>query len=136
MFFAYPFDLLHWIFLLLLVLPCLYLLNKKKYIQPEGKAVVITGCDTGFGNATAKKLGELGFMVFAGCLTKEGQEELQVTAQNVHAFPLDVTNSESIERFSKAVLDQVDSVFCVINNAGVSAGSLVDWTTIEEYRYL
>lgn len=36
----------------------------------EGKAVLVTGCDTGFGHALAKHLHKLGFTVFAGCLLK------------------------------------------------------------------
>lgn len=37
-------------------------------IQAEGKAVLITGCDKGFGHALAKQLHARGFTVFAGCL--------------------------------------------------------------------
>lgn len=39
-------------------------------VQVEGKAVFITGCDSGFGHALAKHLHKLGFMIFAGCLLK------------------------------------------------------------------
>lgn len=40
------------------------------HLQVRGKAVLITGCDTGFGHALAKHLHKLGFTVFAGCLLK------------------------------------------------------------------
>ena len=36
--------------------------------QAEGKAVLVTGCDKGFGHALAKQLHANGFTVFAGCL--------------------------------------------------------------------
>ena len=39
-------------------------------LQVEGKAVFVTGCDSGFGHALAKHLHKLGFTVFAGCLLK------------------------------------------------------------------
>lgn len=39
-------------------------------MQVDGKAVLITGCDSGFGHALAKHLHKLGFTVFAGCLLK------------------------------------------------------------------
>lgn len=39
-------------------------------LQVQGKAVLITGCDSGFGHALAKHLHKLGFTVFAGCLLK------------------------------------------------------------------
>ena len=34
------------------------------------KAVLITGCDTGFGNLLAKRLANEGVTVFAACLTQ------------------------------------------------------------------
>ena len=37
-------------------------------IDPRGRGVFITGCDTGFGHDLAIKLDKLGFTVFAGCL--------------------------------------------------------------------
>lgn len=39
-------------------------------LQVQGKAVLITGCDSGFGHALAKHLHTLGFTVFAGCFLK------------------------------------------------------------------
>lgn len=39
-------------------------------LQARGKAVLVTGCDSGFGRALAKHLHQLGFTVFAGCLLK------------------------------------------------------------------
>ena len=37
----------------------------------EEQAVVVTGCDTGFGHDFALTLAEAGFTVFAGCLREE-----------------------------------------------------------------
>ena len=59
--------------------------------------VVITGCDTGFGNLLAKRLDRLGVNVFAGCLTKDGAEELRKTAsEKLVTFELNVTDEKSI----------------------------------------
>jgi hypothetical protein len=41
-----------------------------------GKAVVITGCDSGFGHELALRLVDRGMNVYAGCLTLEGSESL------------------------------------------------------------
>ena len=35
-------------------------------------SLLITGCDSGFGNALVKKLDSIGMNVFAGCLDKDG----------------------------------------------------------------
>jgi NAD(P)-dependent dehydrogenase (short-subunit alcohol dehydrogenase family) len=41
------------------------------------QAVLITGCDRGFGRALAVRCVALGFKTYAACLTKEGAEELK-----------------------------------------------------------
>lgn len=61
------------------------------------KYVVITGCDSGFGKATAIRLDEMGFHVFATCLTSDGEEELNnLCSQKVKTLRLDVRKSEQI----------------------------------------
>jgi hypothetical protein len=37
-----------------------------EFVDPRGKCVVVTGCDSGFGFLTAVELARLGFVVFAG----------------------------------------------------------------------
>lgn len=61
------------------------------------KYVLLTGCDSGFGKVTALELDRLGFNVFATCLTKEGQEELNaVCSERLKTIHLDVTDSQEI----------------------------------------
>ena len=38
-------------------------------VNSQGRAVFITGCDSGFGHGLACRLDALGFKVFAGCLS-------------------------------------------------------------------
>ena len=59
--------------------------------------ILVTGCDTGFGNLIAKRLDQLGCHVFAGCLTEKGEIELKkVCSERMHAISLDVTRKESV----------------------------------------
>lgn len=59
--------------------------------------VLITGCDSGFGNEAARRFDRLGCHVFAGCLTDEGKESLKAECSDrLHAISLDVTKQESI----------------------------------------
>src|SRR5258708_57369 len=46
---------------------------QKSYISPTNKAILITGCDAGFGNKICYKLDKYGFHVFAGVLFPESE---------------------------------------------------------------
>ena len=67
--------------------------------QYSDRYIVITGCDTGFGQAAARRLDKLGCHIFAGCLTEAGQVELSKTcSERLTPFQLDVANHESVVR--------------------------------------
>lgn len=78
----------------------------RRWIQGDGhvpdaaaKAVLVTGCDTGFGKMLVRRLDGFGCQVFAGCLTESGQLDLrQVCSARVKVFGLDVTDSDSVCR--------------------------------------
>ena len=58
---------------------CLLLLylRDRFVLDLQKKAVLITGCDTGFGHMLAKKLDAMGLCVFACCLTSNGETKLK-----------------------------------------------------------
>ena len=65
----------------------------------SSRHVLVTGCDCGFGNMLVKRLDELGFKCFAGCLTESGSEKLEKeTSERVSVLNFDVTSTESIEK--------------------------------------
>ena len=75
-------------------------------LTSQGRYVLITGCDTGFGNLLAKSLDKKGCHVFATCLTTEGAESLKkVSSDRLHTILMDVTDSESIKVAFEAVSD-------------------------------
>lgn len=76
-----------------------------------GRAVLITGCDTGFGNALAKRLHDEGVTVFAGVLDVNGDGACQLRDQrseNLHVLQLDVTDGSQIEAVHRYICTQVD----------------------------
>ena len=82
--------------------------NKQTISKYNERYVVITGCDSGFGNMLAKKLDELGFHVFAGCLTEQGCVQLSnETSTNVNTVLLDVSKTESIESAFQIIKDSL-----------------------------
>ncbi|XP_007535037.1 short-chain dehydrogenase/reductase family 9C member 7 [Erinaceus europaeus] len=101
------------------------------------KYVVITGCDSGFGNLLAKQLVDRDMRVLAACLTEEGaQKLLQDTSNRLQAFLLDVTKSESIQAAAQWVRCQVgeQGLWALVNNAGVGLPSGPnEWLTKEDF---
>ena len=84
------------------------LLPRKKIGDYHKKYVLITGCDSGFGREIAIRLDEMGFYVFATCLTKAGEEFLAATcSERMKTLHLDVTVSESIQDAFNYVKDNV-----------------------------
>uniref|UniRef100_A0A452HJM5 Retinol dehydrogenase 16 n=1 Tax=Gopherus agassizii TaxID=38772 RepID=A0A452HJM5_9SAUR len=74
---------------------------------PE-KYVLITGCDSGFGNQLAKQLDTRGLRVLAACLTQQGAERLRkATSERLQTVILDVTRTDSIAAATAWVKEQV-----------------------------
>lgn len=110
-----------------------------KRMDPGQMAVALTGCDSGIGAMTAKKLHELGFVVFAGCLTDKGSADLSAAvgaSPRLHCLKLDVTSSASIQAFHEAVSSKLPSqrLYALVNNAGIFASGMVDWLSMETFR--
>ncbi|KAL6488355.1 hypothetical protein MHYP_G00020960 [Metynnis hypsauchen] len=131
--------LLYALFVLYIALPRL----PRGSVKVEGKAVFVTGCDSGFGHALAKHFHKLGFTVFAGCLLKDKAGEGVVELENMHSdrmkvVQLDVCNEDEVSKaveFIKANLDNSEmGLWAVVNNAGVSTFGEVEFTTMDTYK--
>jgi len=98
--------------------------------------VFITGCDTGFGNLTAKQLDQMGVRVFAGCLTEEGARNLKAeTSNQLTVLALDVTKSESINAAYEIVHAACpDGLWALINNAGIADYTPSDCAIMPTFR--
>ncbi|KAM4602884.1 11-beta-hydroxysteroid dehydrogenase type 2 isoform 1-T2 [Polymixia lowei] len=105
---------------------CLYSARKspRPRLPAEGKSVFITGCDSGFGKATAKRLDALGFKVFATVLdlSGEGARELRRTcSSHLTLLQVDITKPQQVQQ---ALLDTkaklgLKGLWGLVNNAGV-----------------
>ncbi|XP_078066357.1 17-beta-hydroxysteroid dehydrogenase type 2 [Mustelus asterias] len=97
-----------------------------EFLYVQEKAVLITGCDSGFGHALAKHLDQLGFTVFAGVLYLDGPgaEDLRISGSTrLKVLQLDVTSFEQIARTYAKLKAELSStgLWGVVNNAGVLA---------------
>src|ERR1700712_1900223 len=69
-------------------------------VDPKGRAVLITGCDSGFGHMTALALTRMGFTVIATVLDEEGEgaKNLKKKGYNrIQVIKMNVTKSEEIQ---------------------------------------
>lgn len=113
-------------------------------VDPAGsKAVLVTGCDSGFGFSLAKHLHSKGFLVFAGCLLKDkgdaGAKELDsLNSDRLRTVQLNVCSSEEVEKAVEVVRaglkDPEKGVWGLVNNAGISTFGEVEFTSMETYK--
>ncbi|XP_059849133.1 17-beta-hydroxysteroid dehydrogenase type 2-like isoform X1 [Hypanus sabinus] len=94
------------------------------FLPVQEKAVLITGCDSGFGHALAKYLDELGFIVFAGVLFLDGpgaQDLKRCGSDRLTVLQMDVTNSQQISEVFEYVKAQLKDkgLWGIVNNAGI-----------------
>ncbi|XP_071033968.1 D-beta-hydroxybutyrate dehydrogenase, mitochondrial isoform X1 [Parasteatoda tepidariorum] len=112
-------------------------LNEK--LQPENRAVLITGCDSGFGFLLAKHLDSQGFHVFASCLNPDGPGAAELTkscSERLQTLKLDVTSDESTKKAFEFVKENLGTseLWALVNNAGVYKGCSVELTSIDDFR--
>jgi len=107
-------------------------------VSGNGKSVLITGCDTGFGHHAALRFNQLGFHVFAGCLNTDSKDSqlLEMTCVNkerMQLVQLDVTDKVSIvsalELVTKKLAEDNLILHSIVNNAGIATANSVGWVT-------
>ncbi|KAM4796031.1 retinol dehydrogenase 7-like [Rhinophrynus dorsalis] len=101
------------------------------------KYVLITGCDSGFGNLLAKQLDRRGLRVLAACLTERGANDLKkATSSRLETVILNVTDSQCVSSVANWVSDIVGNkgLWGLVNNAGISIPSAPnEWLTKDEF---
>jgi NAD(P)-dependent dehydrogenase (short-subunit alcohol dehydrogenase family) len=96
------------------------------------KAVLITGCSTGIGRATAEHLASTGHTVYATARRAESVADLE--AAGCKMLALDVTDEESMQAAVDAVAAAEGAVGVLVNNAGYSQSGAVESVAMDEVR--
>ncbi|NXA25493.1 RDH16 dehydrogenase, partial [Ibidorhyncha struthersii] len=124
------------------VLAGLYLLrrwHRERQTVPRlsEKYVLITGCDSGFGNLLARQLEARGLRVLAACLTDTGAARLRAaTSPRLQTVLLDVTSSQSIAAATAWVRECVgdQGLWGLVNNAGTAVPTAPnEWLTKDDF---
>ncbi|XP_050388746.2 retinol dehydrogenase 16 [Patella vulgata] len=112
-----------WVTVLIGYFTLKWFLGRLKVNNYGVKYVLITGCDTGFGNLLAKRLDGLGFHVIAACLKQDAATELKKTSsEHLQTLQLDVSSEDDIKSALtkvKSILPSNRGLWAVVNNAGI-----------------
>ena len=98
-----------------------------------GKVALVTGGSSGIGEATARKLAELGYTTYAAARRVQRMEHL--TQAGIRTLAMDVTDEESTDSGVKRVLAEQGRIDVLVNGAGYgSYGALEDVPLAEARR--
>jgi NAD(P)-dependent dehydrogenase (short-subunit alcohol dehydrogenase family) len=96
------------------------------------KAILITGCSTGIGRATAERLAGQGHTVYATARRPDSIADLE--AKGCRTLALDVTDEESMRAAVAAVEEAEGAVGGLVNNAGYSQSGAIEDVSMESVR--
>lgn len=98
----------------------------------SSKAVLITGCSSGIGRATAQRLAKHQWTVYATARKPETIEDLK--AAGCKTLALDVTDEASMKAAVSQIEDEHGAVGVLINNAGYSQSGAVETVPLDAVR--
>jgi NAD(P)-dependent dehydrogenase (short-subunit alcohol dehydrogenase family) len=96
------------------------------------KAVLITGCSTGIGRATAERLARAGQTVYATARRVETLADLE--GAGARTLALDVTDESSMRAAVAAVEEAEGAVGALVNNAGYSQSGALETLELDDVR--
>lgn len=106
----------------------------------KDQIVWITGASSGIGEALVYAFVDEGARVILSARRKEELERVKAAcddkAGQCIVLPLDLTDSESLQKAAKSVQEEVGSVNVLVNNGGISQRSLVHETDLSVDRRL
>jgi NAD(P)-dependent dehydrogenase (short-subunit alcohol dehydrogenase family) len=94
--------------------------------------VLITGCSTGIGRATAERLAGSGLTVYATARRPESIQDLE--QKGCRTLALDVTDEASMQAAVAAVEEAEGAIGALVNNAGYSQSGAVETIPLDELR--
>ncbi|AQG78525.1 SDR family oxidoreductase [Spirosoma montaniterrae] len=99
--------------------------------------ILITGCSTGLGYATAEHLARAGHTVYATMRNPQRAPELSQLAQRdglpITVLPMDVDSDDSVRQTVADVVAQAGQIDVLVNNAGIGPVGPVEERPLSEF---
>jgi NAD(P)-dependent dehydrogenase (short-subunit alcohol dehydrogenase family) len=96
------------------------------------QVVLVTGCSSGIGRATAVEAAERGHQVFASARRLEDVADLASLAMDTLA--LDVTDGDSVAEAIGAIVGKAGRIDALVNNAGYGQYGAIEDVSLPEWR--
>jgi NAD(P)-dependent dehydrogenase (short-subunit alcohol dehydrogenase family) len=100
--------------------------------ERKSEAVLITGCSTGIGRATAEHLARSGHTVYATARRLDSIRDLE--AHGCRLLELDVTDEQSMTSAVRTIEEAEGAVGVLVNNAGYSQSGAVESIPMDAVR--
>lgn len=101
-------------------------------MSTPSKAVLITGCSSGIGRATAGRLARSGWTVYATARRPESISDLREAG--CETLALDVTDEQSMRAAVASIEQSEGAIGVLINNAGYSQSGAIETVPLEAVR--
>lgn len=102
-------------------------------MERRSKAVLITGCSSGIGRATAERLLTSSWTVYATARKPESLVDL--ADRGAKTLVLDVTDEDSMAAAVADVEDAEGAVDVLVNNAGYSLSGAIETMPMDKVRH-
>jgi NAD(P)-dependent dehydrogenase (short-subunit alcohol dehydrogenase family) len=96
------------------------------------RAVLVTGCSSGIGRATAERLARAGMTVYASARRPDSIEDLREAG--CRTLALDVTDEDSMRAAVGEIERAEGAVGTLVNNAGYSQSGAVETVPLDDVR--
>jgi NAD(P)-dependent dehydrogenase (short-subunit alcohol dehydrogenase family) len=100
--------------------------------ETVSKAVLVTGCSSGIGRATAQRLARGGWTVYATARRTEAIADLEQAG--CRTLALDVTDEASMQEAVGRIRSEAGAVGVLVNNAGYSQSGTIEEVPMEAVR--